>query len=127
MFADVSKEALTKRRILVNIESLVFVIELLISFINCAPEVASSISKQGAVKKKKKCIFVSISRPQQQNGFAVSWLLCFNLCSRKWLRTRRCLVRYLIPLQLWQLKTLFDDGLINFNKFFLKTQSFWKD
>ena len=52
MFADVSKEALTKRRILVNIESLVFVIELLISFINCAPEVASSISKQGAVKKK---------------------------------------------------------------------------
>ena len=54
MFADVSKEALTKRRILVNIESLVFVIELLISFINCAPEVASSISKQGAVKKKKK-------------------------------------------------------------------------
>ena len=76
MFADVSKEALTKRRILVNIESLVFVIELLISFINCAPEVASSISKQGAVKKKKKkkkkSIFVSISRPQQQNGFAVS-------------------------------------------------------
>ena len=54
MFADVSKEALTKRRILVNIESLVFVIELLISFINCAPEVASSISKQEAVKKKKK-------------------------------------------------------------------------
>ena len=54
MFADVSKEALTKRRILVNIESLVFVIELLISFINCAPEVASSISKQWAVKKKKK-------------------------------------------------------------------------
>ena len=36
-----------------NIESLVFVIELLISFINCAPEVASSISKQEAVKKKK--------------------------------------------------------------------------
>ena len=74
MFADVSKEALTKRRILVNIESLVFVIELLISFINCAPEVASSISKQEAVKKKKKkkCIFVSISRPQEQNRFAVS-------------------------------------------------------
>ena len=56
-----------------NIESLVFVIELLISFINCAPEVASSISKQEAVKKKKKkCIFVSISRPQEQNRFAVS-------------------------------------------------------
>ena len=30
-------------------------------------------------------------------------------------------MRYLIPLQLWQLNTLFGDGLINFNKFFLKT------
>ena len=60
MFADVSKEALTKRRILVNIESLVFVIELLISFINCAPEVASSISKQEAVKKKKMHICFNI-------------------------------------------------------------------
>ena len=29
-------------------------------------------------------------------------------------------MRYLIPLQLWQLNTLFGDGLINFNKFFLK-------
>ena len=77
------------------------------------------ISKQGAVKKK--CMFVSISRPQEQNAFKVSWKLCLNLCSRKWLRLRRSLVRYLIPLQLWQLKTLFRDGLINFNKFFLKT------
>ena len=72
MFADVSKEALTKRRILVNIESLVFVIELLISFINCAPEVASSISKQGAVKKKKKKMHI-----------------CFNIktTAAKWIRS----------------------------------------
>ena len=31
------------------------------------------------------------------------------------------LLSYLIPLQLWQLKILFGDGLINFNKFFLKS------
>ena len=30
-------------------------------------------------------------------------------------------MRYLIPLQLWQLKTLFGNRLINFNNFFLKT------
>ena len=30
-------------------------------------------------------------------------------------------MRYLIPLQLWQLKTRFGDGLINFNNFLLKT------
>ena len=93
-------------------------LELSISFINCAQEGASLISKQRAVKKKK-CVFVSTSRPHEQNGFRVSWKLCLNLCWRKWLR--RSLVRYLISLQLWQLNTLFRDGLINFNKFFLKT------
>ena len=119
VFADISKEALQKRRIWVNIKSLVFVKELSISFINCAQEGASLISKQGAVKKKK-CVFVSTSRPHEQNGFKVSWKLCLNLCSRKWLRPGCSLVRYLVPLQLWQLNTLFGDGLINFNKFFLK-------
>ena len=88
-----------------------------INIINCAQEGTSLICKQGAVN----CIFVSTSRPHKQNGFRVSWKLCLNLCSRKWLRPRRSLVRYLIPLQLWQLETLFGDGLINFNKFFLKT------
>ena len=72
MFADISKEAWPKRRIWVNIESLVFVKELSISFINCTQEGASVISKQGAVKKKK-CVFVSTSRPHEQNGFKVSW------------------------------------------------------
>ena len=52
VFADISKEAWPKRRIWVNIESLVFVKELSISFINCAQEGASLISKQRAVKKK---------------------------------------------------------------------------
>ena len=30
-------------------------------------------------------------------------------------------MRYLIPLELWQLKTLFGNGLININEFILKT------
>ena len=118
VFADISKEAWPKRRIWVNIESLVFVKELSISFINWAQEGASLISRQGVVKSI--CVFVSTSRPHEQNGFKVSWKLCLNLCSRKWLKPRCSLVRYLVPFQLWQLNTLFGDGLINFNKFFLK-------
>ena len=54
MFADISKEAWPKRRIWVNIESLVFLKEQSISFINCAQEGASLISKQRAVKTLKK-------------------------------------------------------------------------
>ena len=99
VFADISEEALPKRRIWVNIESLVFVKELSVSFINCAQEGASLISK------------VSPSKLHEQNGFRVSWKLCLNLCSRKCLRLRRSLVRYLVILQLWQLNTLFGDDL----------------
>ena len=64
---------------------------------------------------------MSTSRPHEQKGFRVSWKLCLNLCSRKWLRPRRSLVMYFVFFQLWQLNTLFRDGLINFNKFFLET------
>ena len=50
-----------------------------------------------------------------------SWLR-LNLCSsRKWLRHRRSHMRYLIPLELCQSNGQFGDGLINFNKLFLKT------
>ena len=59
VFADISKEAWSKRRISVNIESLVFAKELSISFINCAQGCASLISKQGPVKKKM-CICFNI-------------------------------------------------------------------
>ena len=44
-----------------------------------------------------------------------------NVCSCKLLKPRPNLVRCFIPLQFWQLKALFGDGLINFNKLFLKT------
>ena len=110
--ADISKEPWPKRKIWINIESLVFVKELSISFIYCTQEGESLISKQGAVKKKN-CVFVSTSRPHEQNGLKVSWKLCLNLCSRKWLGPKCSLVRYLIPLHLWQLNTLFGDDLIN--------------
>ena len=93
-----------------------------ISIISRTQEGTPLISKNGAVKKK--CVFVSTSRPQEQNGFRVSWKLCLNFCSCKWFTlslVRRSLVRYLIPLQLWKLNTLFVDGLINVNKLFLKT------
>ena len=45
----------------------------------------------------------------------------FEFKLKKLLRPRRSLVRHLIPLQFWQLETLFEDGLVNSNKFFLKT------
>ena len=59
VFADISEEAWPKRRIWVNIESLVFAKELSISFINCAQEDAALISKQGVVKKKM-CICFNV-------------------------------------------------------------------
>ena len=64
MFADVSKEALPKRRIWVNIDSSVkelskIICQRTINIINCAQEGASLISKQGAVKKKM-CIRFNI-------------------------------------------------------------------
>ena len=57
VFAGISEEVWPKRRILVNIESLAYVKELSISFINSAQEGASLIGKQGAVKKKKVYLF----------------------------------------------------------------------
>ena len=64
VLVDIFKETLPKRRIRVNIESLVYLtieylsseslvyLSLSISFINCAQKGASLISKQKAVKKK---------------------------------------------------------------------------
>ena len=98
--------------------------ELPLSFINCALEGAPLISKQGEVKKKYVYLFQHNKMYlflHEQNGFEVSWKVFLNLCSRKWLRPRRILVGYLIPLQLQQLNTLFGDSLVNFKKFFLKT------
>ena len=63
-----------------------------------------------------------MSSPQLQIGLRVSWKLCRNLCSRRWLRPNLNLVINLIPLGLWQLKIEFEDGLINFKILFLKAE-----
>ena len=62
---------------------------------------------------------VSTSRPQLHNGFKVSWKLCLNLWSRKWLRPTRSLVSNLIPSGLSILKMLLGLGRINFKMDFL--------
>ena len=69
---------------------------------------------------------VSISDPQAQIGFNVSWKLCLNMCLRRWLRPSLILERYLIALGLWQLKILFGFGRINFKILDLnKLRLFW--
>ena len=60
--------------------------------------------------------------PQMQIGLRVSWKLCLNLSSRRWLRPNLNLVINLIPLGLWRLIMEFEDGLINFKIFFLKAK-----
>ena len=117
VFVDISKEALPKRRIWVNFISLVFVKELSIPLF-VLKRVHLWLLNKGQYRNK--WVFVSTSRPHEQNGFRVSWKLCLNLCSRKWVRPRRSLVKYFIPLQLQQLETQFGDSLINFNNFFWK-------
>ena len=60
--------------------------------------------------------------PQLQIGLRVSWKLCRNLHSWRWLRSNFNLVINLTPLGLWQLKIEFEDGLINFKILFLKAE-----
>ena len=68
----------------------------------------------------KKCVVDSTSTLHLHNGFSKSWKLCLNLCSRRWLRPRRSLVRNLIPCGLWHSNSLLRKGLINFRMAFLK-------
>ena len=89
LFADISKETLPKRRIWVNIESLVYLtleylsleslvylsLELLISFINCSQEGASYISKQRAVKKKMRiCVNIKATRTKWIQSILNFWI-----------------------------------------------------
>ena len=78
----------------------------------------------------KKWHVVSISNPQLQIGLSESRKPCLNLCSRRWLKPRRSLVRYLIPLMLKQLYVLLGEGLRNFKIHFLnmlRLSEFWID
>ena len=48
-------------------------------------------------QRRKKCSLSSISKLQLHKGFKVSRKPCLNLCSFKWLKRRRNLVKYLTP------------------------------
>ena len=63
----------------------------------------------------------STSLPQLHIGFSVSWKLCLNLCSRRWLSPSRIRVIYLIPIGLWQSKNELEEGRMNFSMLLLKT------
>ena len=50
------------------------------------------------VQRRKKCIVDSIKFPLLHKGFIASSKLCRNLCSLRWLRPTRNLVKVLLPL-----------------------------
>ena len=66
---------------------------------------------------RKKWIADSTSLPQLHIGFSVSWKLCLNLCSRRWLSPSRIRVIYLIPIELWQSKNELQEGRMNYRIF----------
>ena len=72
-------------------------------------------------QRRKKWIVDSASLPQLLIGFSVSWKLCLNLCSRRWLSPSRIRVIYLIPIGLWQSKNELEEGRLNFSMLHLKT------
>ena len=70
---------------------------------------------------RKKWIADSTSLPQLHIEFGVSWKLCLNLCSRRWLSPSWIRVIYLILIELWQSKTQLAEGRMNFSMLLLKT------
>ena len=59
--------------------------------------------------------------PQLHVGLTVSWKLCLNLCSCRWLRPSRIRVIYLIATGFWQSKNELEEGRMNLNMLLLKT------
>ena len=83
---------------------IVSVCQRAINIINCAQKGSSLITEQGSVKEKMRICF-NIKAPRTKCIHSIlKTMFEFML---KLLKTRRSLLRYLIPLQLWQLKTLF--------------------
>ena len=82
--------------------------------------VCLSLIKKG--QWRKKWVADSIFWPQLHKGFIVSWKLCLNLCSLKWLRPSLSLVISLIPLGLRISKTEFGEGRMKLSIFSLKTE-----
>ena len=70
--------------------------------------------------ERKKYIGDSTSLPHLHKWFKVSWKQCLNLCSWRWLRPRRNLIKSLIPRGLWISKILLARDRMRFRSFFLK-------
>ena len=79
-----------------------------------------SLIKKG--QWRKKWVMDSISWPQLHKGFNVSWKLCLNLCSLRWLKPSLSLVISLILLGLGISKTEFGEGRMKLSFFSLKTE-----
>ena len=69
---------------------------------------------------RKKWIADSTSLPQLHIRFSVSWKLCLNLCSYRWLRPSGIRVIYLILIGLWQSQNELEEGRMNFSMLLLK-------
>ena len=66
VFVNIAKEALSNRRIRLNIKSLVFVKELSISLTVLKRMHFWLLDKE---ELREKCVFVSTLKPHEQNGF----------------------------------------------------------
>ena len=71
--------------------------------------------------RRKKCSLSSTSKLQLHKRFKVSKKPCLNLCSFKWLKRRRNLVKYLTPSGSLTLNIDLLLGLIKETSLFLKT------
>ena len=72
------------------------------------------------VRWRKKCNVHLISLPHSHKGLKVSWNQCLNLCSSRWLRPRRYLVKSLCPRGLWISKAYLAKDRIKIRNFFLE-------
>ena len=115
VLAFVSNEILPKRRVLIKTGSQ-RCRRLLAMFFMVLRRVCLSVIYMG--EWRRKCA-VQYPNHNYRMGFKSLWKLCLSLCSHKWLKPSRSLVINLIPLRLWQLKSLLADGLINFRTPFL--------
>ena len=77
-------------------------------------------------QRRKKCSLSSASKLQLRKGFKVSRKPCLNLCSFRWLKRRRNLVRYLIPSGSLTLNIDLLLGLIKERSLFLKTALYFE-
>ena len=72
------------------------------------------------VRWRKKCNVDLISLPHSHKRFKVSWKQCLNLCSWRWLRPRRNLVKSLFSRELWISKAYLAKDRIKIRNLFLK-------